>query len=318
MELFFSLTLFIIGFYILIKGASILVNGATSIAKLYNISSWFIGVVIVGIGTSIPEFSVSVASVFNGNNIGMGTIIGTNIFNILVILGFSALFYPIIMKKEWVTIDFLLNLGAVVIAALVIIFPLLGDNNFSGVTKEEGIVLTALLFLWVFFMFQRRMSEEDTADYKIFTLLTSVVLVIAGFLGVFFGGSFVVRGAETIATLFGASPTLIAITIVAIGTSLPELAVSMVALFKRTVGIAVGNVIGSNIINFLGIIGATAFLRAIPIEETFRFDILPAVLAVLLLFAVMFIGKPLTLSRSKGVLFIVIYIIYIIFIIMRG
>jgi len=223
MSISLSLILFVVGFYILVKAASILVNGSTSIAKFFNISTWFIGVAIVGAGTSLPEFSVSVASALSGNNIGLGTIIGTNTFNILVILGLSALFIPIQMKKQWVENDFMIHIGAILVAAAVIILPLFGDQTFIGVTRGEGLFLFILLLMWLWFLFHRKVSEEESADYKVFTLVTSVVMVIGGIIGVFIGGQWVVNGAKTMAELFGVSPTLIGLTIVAIGTSLPEL-----------------------------------------------------------------------------------------------
>jgi len=318
MEFVTSLILFIVGFYILVRGARVLVNGSTSIAKIFNISTWFVGVVIVGFGTSIPEFSISIASVFNGNTIGMGTIIGTNIFNVLVILGLTALFFPITMKKQWVMKDFVINVGAVFAAVLVITLPLFGDQTFSGVTRDEGLFLVALLVAWLWFMFNRQVGEEGVADFKVFTIFTSVIMIIAGFVGVFVGGQWVVSGAKTLADLFGVSPNLVALTIVAVGTSLPEFAVSVTALFQRTVGIAVGNIIGSSILNFLGIIGVTALLRPIPIFESVRFDVIVALTVAILLFVVMFIGKRYLLSRAEGAFFVVSYVLYLVLIITRG
>lgn len=318
MAILSSLLLFVVGFYVLIKGAGVLVNGSTSMAKYFNISSWFIGVAIVGVGTSLPEFSVSVASALNGDNIGLGTIIGTNAFNILIILGLSALFIPLEMKKQWVMKDFVIHIMAILAASIVVIFPIFGDPAFIGVTQDEGLFLFASLIIWLWFLFHRKVSEEETADYKVFTLVTSVVMVIAGIIGVFIGGMWVVGGAKTIAELFGASPALIGLTIVAVGTSLPELTVSVVALFKRTTAIAVGNIIGSSIINFLGIIGFTALVQQVQISEIIKFDILVVLAASIALFLIMFVGKRYVLSRPKGLLFVVLYIIYLSFIIMRG
>lgn len=318
MEIGISLALFFIGFYILIKGAKTLVNGAVSVVRIFNISNWFIGVVIVGIGTSIPELSVNIASVFNGNTIGLGAIIGSNTFNILFILGISAVFYPIAMKREWVMKDFILNIAAVLVAAIVIIFPLFGDNGFLGVTRQESVFLLALFIGWIWYMFRRNHNEEKNADYKIFSAFASFVMVVVGIVGVFVGGRWVVGGAETIAKLFNASPSLIGLTIVAIGTSLPELTVSVVALIKRKTGIAVGNIVGSNIFDFLGIIGMTALLRPVATFPSVQFDIFAALGSAFLLFALTFIGRKYILSRLEGLIFITGYILYLIFIIWRG
>jgi len=319
MDIVFPLILFVVGLYILVKGAGILVNGSTSIAKFFNISTWFIGVAIVGAGTSLPEFSVSVASALSGNNVGLGTIIGTNTFNILVILGLSALFFPIHLKKQWVEGDLVIHIGAILVAAVVILLPLFGDEAFIGVTRDEGLFLFALLLAWLWYLFHRKVSEEEAFDYKVFALFTSVLMVIGGIIGVFVGGLWVVNGAKTIAELFGVSPALIGLTVVAVGTSLPELTVSVVALFKRTTAIAVGNIIGSSILNFLGIIGITALIRPVPVFETVQFDIFVVLAAATALFLAMFIGRErYTLSRPEGLLFVMGYLAYLIFIIMRG
>lgn len=313
-----SLVLFFIGFYILIKGARILVNGTVSIAHIFNISNWFIGVVIVGIGTSIPELSINLSSVFNGNTIGLGTIIGSNTFNILFILGVSAFLYPITMKREWVLKDFLFNIGAVLISSVVIIFPLFGEGEFLGVTRLEALFLLGFFALWIWYMFHRKHGDEGVSDYKIFSAFTSFLMVVAGFIGVFIGGRWVVGGAETIAGLFGVSDSLIGLTVVAAGTSVPELTVSIVALMERKTGIAVGNIVGSNIFDFLGIIGLTALLKPIEIFSHVRFDIFAALFATLLLFALTFIGRKYILSRIEGLIFILGYVTYLVLVIWRG
>ena len=318
MEIIISLILFFTGFYILIKGAKILVDGAIAIARIFNISNWFTGVVIVGIGTSIPEFSINIASVFNNSPVGISAIIGSNTFNILFILGVSALFYPISMKKEWVIKDFLFNIIAVVVSAVVIIFPLFGKSGFLGVERIEALFLLTLFIGWSLYMFNRKIDNEKNVDYKIFSAFSSFVMIIVGFIGVFVGGHWVVDGAETIAVFFNASPALIGLTIVAAGTSLPELTVSMVALFKRRTEIAVGNIIGSNIFDFLGILGITALFRPIVVPSSAQFDIFATLGSVFLLFALTFIGRKYILSRIEGLIFIIGYILYLFFIIWRG
>jgi len=318
MEIIISLILFFTGFYILIKGAKILVDGAISIARIFNISNWFTGVVIVGIGTSIPEFSINIASVFNNSPVGISAIIGSNTFNILFILGVSALFCPISMKKEWVIKDFLFNIIAVVVSAVVIIFPLFGKSGFLGVERIEALFLLTLFIGWSLYMFNRKIDDEKNVDYKIFSAFSSFVMIMVGFIGVFVGGHWVVDGAETIAVFFNASPALIGLTIVAAGTSLPELTVSMVALFKRRTEIAVGNIIGSNIFDFLGILGITALFRPIVVPSSAQFDIFATLGSVFLLFALTFIGRKYILSRIEGLIFIIGYILYLFFIIWRG
>lgn len=318
MELFTTILLFFIGFFILVRGAQILIKGAISVASFFDVSKWFIGLVIVGIGTSIPEFSINIASVFNGNIIGIETVIGGSTFTILFILGLSALFYPLTFKKVWVYRDIVIDLAAVILVALIITLPILGSSFFLGISQSEGLLLTGLLIFWLIFMFMQRTTPDGGVDVKVLTLFTSVVMILAGVLGVFLGGLWVVGGAEVIAEVVGISPALIALTVVAVGASLPELVVSLVALFKKQTGIAIGNIIGSNIFNFLGIFGITALIRPIAVPEMFRFDILASLGAVFVLFALMFVGKRYTLSRPEGVFLIALYIAYLTFIIIRG
>ncbi len=317
MEVVNAVVLFLLGFFILIRGAQILVKGATSVAKLFNISTWFIGIAVVGIGTSIPELSINLVSAFEGSSVGLGTIIGSNTFNLLMILGVSALFTPIVMQGTWIK-DFAFNVLAVAIAGVVILLPVLGDGDFLGVTHFEGALLLALFVGWLVVMFRRGASEKNDVDYQVFGFVTSLVMIVAGVFGVFFGGAWVVDGAEQVATFLGVSPAVIALTIVGAGTSLPELTVSVVAALRKNMSIAVGNVIGSNIFDFLGILGITALVHPIAIEAGVRFDIFATFLATALLFAFLFIGKHLTLGRIEGIVFILSYVAYVLFFFWRG
>lgn len=315
----FPVVLFFFGFYVLIKGANILIRGASSVAKILGLSSWFIGMVIVGIGTSIPEFSINVASVFNGNNVGLAAIIGSNTFNILFILGISAVFAPIVFRREWVVRDLPLNMLAVVAAAVMILFPVLG-GDMHGITRFEGLVLTAFLFAWIFSMLMRRSSSTDDGhDIQAFSWTVSLMFIVAGLVGVFIGGRWVVNGAATIAQLIGVSSSLIGFTVVAIGTSMPELAVSVVATLKRQNSIAVGNIIGSNIFDFFGILGITALIRPVPVLDKLQFDIFAAFIATVLLFGTAyFIGRRFTMGRTEGVIFVFCYLAYFAFLFLRG
>lgn len=317
MELFTSIFLFLFGFFILIRGAQILVKGASSIAKILNISTWFIGVVVVGIGTSIPELSLSLVSAFEGSNVGLGVIIGNSTFNILVILGISALLTPIVMKKRWIK-DFFINAIAVAVAALFVIFPVLGDPSYSGITREEGMVLFGLFILWIVFMFRRDEHRDDATDHQVFTFVTSLAMILGGVAGVFLGGHWVVSGVETLATALGVSASVIALTIIGAGTSLPELTVSIVAALRKNVGIAVGNVLGSSIFDFLGILGITALIHPIAVSVGFELDILAVLAVSLLLLAAVMWGRGHTIGRLEGLGFIFAYVIYLIVFFIRG
>lgn len=316
MEILNTIILFVIGFYFLIKGAQILVRGASSIAKIYGVSKWFIGVVIAGIGTSLPEFSVSVASAFAENSIGLSALIGSNIFNIFVIVGISAFFTPIIVRKEWV-LDFLINIAAIIVAGCFIVFSF--SEGFVGISRMEGIALAALFVLWLIFMFRHDTGDDDDgAETKVFTLFTSLVMITAGLAGVFLGGWWVVDGAETIAHALGVSNALIGLTLVAVGTSLPELVVSLVAIVRRNYGIALGNVLGSSVFDFLGVLGITALIHPLRVIESVELDIFLVLLASTALVLSLFIGRRFIISRPEGIFFLLLYGAYLVFLFLRG
>lgn len=307
----FELTLFVLGFAILITSARILIAGAVSVARVLKVSSWVIGIVIVGFGTSIPELAVSLSSAFDGNAIGIGTIVGGNTFNLLVILGLVSFFSPVFVPREWYK-DIFINVGAVAMAAIMVLLPILGPRDTFGITQAEGFLLLALFSLWFVYMLKRNVVEDDGADYRVFATFTSVIMVLAGVLGVFVGGRWVVSGAEAIAQFFSVPPFIIGLTVVGVGTSLPELTVSLVALIKRHKGIAVGNVIGSNIFGFLGILGVTAAIRPIIVVGQVGVDVAIAVfVAVLVAILALFVGERGVLSRKEGLALIIGYLVYL-------
>jgi cation:H+ antiporter len=313
MELFNSLVLFGLGFFVLIKGAQILVHGAVATANVFKVSTWFIGAVIVSIGTSIPEFSINVASVFGGNDVGIATILGSNIFNVLMVLGIMSIFSPIIMRRSWVLRDLLTFVFITAIACVAILFPLLGDSDVYGITRPEALLLLGIFLIWLIQMIRRWDEAHENLDFEVVTLFTASVYIVGGVIGVFVGGNWVVDGAVLISEIFGVSPATIGFTVVALGTSLPELAVSTVALAKKSYGIAVGNIVGSSVFNLLGVLGTTGLIREITvIEGSLAFDVSFVMFSALLWFVFMFIGKNYTLGRGEGAIFVVFYIVFII------
>ena len=316
MEVVNSLILFILGFYILIKGAQLLIRGAVSLARVFNVSNWFIGAFVISIGTSIPELSINIASTFTGNNIGLATIIGSNTFNIFVILGLSAIFYPLVMRREWVVKDAFFNIVFIFTATVMILFSVVGES-FDGITRGEGLILLSIFFIWVWFLFHRKSSVEEETDIEVVTLFAAFVMVVLGIVGVFIGGQWVVDGAVTVALLLGAEPAFVGLTIIAIGTSLPELTVSLVALSRGSTSIAIGNILGSSIFSFLGVLGITALINPIVVLPGIQFDIFVVLTAAVLFFTLMLVGRRYMLSRAEGVLFLVLYFSYIIFLIIR-
>jgi cation:H+ antiporter len=317
MDFTLSIILFFVGFYILVKGAQILVRGAVSAAHVFGLSKWFIGIAIVSVGTSMPELSINLASVFDGEIIGISAIIGSNVFNSLVILGLASFITPIIIRGSW-RMGFWINLATITIAASIILFPVLGDPYFVGITRPEALLLFGLFLGWMTMLLMRPEYDTESADEEVFTVFVSVALILFGVLGVFVGGQWVVDGAEAMALYFGVSEALIGLTIVAIGTSLPEFTVSIVAAWKRNPSIALGNIMGANIFGLFGILGATALIHPIAVMEDFRMDILAAGGAAVLLLLMLYLGKRYTLTRVEGTLLVLAYIIYLVVLFLRG
>lgn len=315
--------LLILGFVLLIKGADFLVMGATSIAKIFKISDLIVGLTIVAFGTSMPELVVNIFASSQGNSdIAIGNIVGSNIFNILVILGISSLIYPLVVTKNTVWIEIPLTLAAALILGLLANDYLLTKSEFRGLTRIDGLILLVIFacFLYYVFLIARKneKSQDNATESKQFTLTKSIIIVAIGFVGLFIGAKLVVDNAVSLAVKLGVSQSLIALTIVAAGTSLPELATSAVAAYKKNSDIAVGNIVGSNIFNIFLILGISASINPIALPPKSNIDIGVAVLASLILFIVMFTGKKHIIGKWEGAIFIVMYIAYTAYLIKLG
>lgn len=311
MGIFDSTVLFILGFFILIRGGQILIHGAISIAKVFRVSTWFIGTVIVSAGTTIPEFSINIAAAFSHHEVGLATVIGSNIFNVLFIMGFVAIFAPIVMHHIWVKRDLLMFIGITIFAAVIILFPTLGDPSWNGVTRFEGGVLLAVFIFWFIQVLRRSDDTIEDHDFEVVTVFVAILMLVGGIIGVFIGGQWVVDGAVVFAKYLGVSEAVIGFTIVALGTSLPELTVSIMGLMKGTYGIAVGNVLGACIFNLLGVLGITAVIHPITVVDPITFDVLFVILTAVLWYGLMFVGKRYVLTRWKGLTFLALYAFYI-------
>lgn len=310
--------LFIIGFFLLIKGADLLVDGASSIAKKFNISAIVIGLTIVAFGTSAPEFIVNIFAVTSGNTeIAIGNILGSNIANVFLILGVASLIYPLVSKKNTVWKEIPLSLLAAIILGVMANDKLIDGGSFSGLTRIDGIILISffMIFLYYTFGIAKVSGQAADEDVKEFTYLKSTLFVILGLAGLTFGGKWIVDGAVKIAQLFNVSQSLIGLTVVAIGTSLPELATSAIAAYKKQSDIAIGNVVGSNIFNIFWILGISSIVKPLPFNADSGLDILMTIFASLMLFLIMFIGKKHTIERWQGVLMLSIYVGYIVFLV---
>ncbi|MEY4259289.1 MAG: hypothetical protein RL656_262 [Bacteroidota bacterium] len=310
--------LFVIGFVLLISGANLLVEGSASIAKKLNISSIVIGLTIVAFGTSAPELIVNIfASVQGNTEIAIGNILGSNIVNILLILGVSSIIYPLATKENTVWKEIPLSLLAAILLGVMVNDTLIDGGTFSGLTRIDGIVFLAFFIIFLYYTFGiSKVSGENTdLEIKEMSYMKSSLYIVGGLLGLVFGGKWIVDGAIKIAEGFNVSQSLIGLTVVAIGTSLPELATSAVAAYKKQSDIAIGNVVGSNIFNIFWILGFSSVINPLPFSKDSVIDIIMTIVASLILFLIMFIGKKHTVERWQGVIMILIYIGYVAYLI---
>lgn len=308
--------LFVIGFIVLIKGADLLVDGSASIANKLNISSLVIGLTIVSFGTSSPEFVVNIIASTKGNSgLAIGNILGSNIANILLILGVSSIVYPLVTKKNTVAKEIPFSLLAVLLVGILVNDAFIDGSTFSGLTRIDGIVLLTFFIIFLYYTFDISKASDDETDVNIKQLgnFKSFLFIMGGLIGLILGGKWIVDGAVKIAELFNVSQKLIGLTIVAIGTSLPELATSVVAAYKKQTDIAVGNVVGSNIFNIFWILGFSALIRPIPFSRDTNADILMVIVSSLILFIILFVGKKRTIEKWEGIVMVLIYIGYILF-----
>ncbi|HUT22543.1 MAG TPA: calcium/sodium antiporter [Candidatus Bipolaricaulota bacterium] len=306
---------FIAGFLFLIKGADFLVDGAASIAKKFKISTLVIGLTVVSFGTSAPELVVNIISSIRGSgDLAVGNIIGSNIANILLILGVSALICALSVKRGtiWKEIPFSLM-------AILVVFVLVNDSFFdktsvSMLSRIDGIILLAFfaLFLYYTFSIAKVHDGEKDSDIKTHGMLLSAIMIALGLAGLTFGGKWIVDGAIMIANQLGIGEAVIGLTVVAIGTSLPELATSAIAAYKKQSDIAIGNVVGSNIFNLFWILGLSAVIRPLSFTTALNRDIIVCIFATFLLFIFMFVGKKHKLEKWQGAVFVGLYIAYLV------
>ncbi len=314
-----QIILLLAGFVVLIKGADFLVNGSSSIAKKFNVSNLAIGLTVVALGTSTPELIVSLISAINGkNDASFGNIIGSNNFNLLFILGVSGLIYPLVVQRN--TVKFEVPISLLAAASM---FVLVNDNQLFGggqnvLSRLDSLLLLVCFGFFLVYVFRSmtKTTDVDEGDkIKIYSTWVSIGLVLLGLLMLVGGGKLVVDNAIAIAQRAGLSERLIGLTILAAGTSLPELATSAVAAYRKNTDIAIGNVIGSNIFNIFFILGMTGLIQPISFNQVLNFDIYVLVVSTIVLMIFMFTLGRRRLDRLEAIILLGGYLTYTIYLI---
>ncbi len=321
-----NISLLILGFALLIKGADFLVEGSSSVAKKYGISNLVIGLTIVAFGTSAPELIVSAVAAFKENSgIAMGNIIGSNISNTLLILGVAAIIRPLLVKKTTVNKEIPLSLLAILAVFFMINDKLIDGFDLDTLTRSDGLVLILFFSIFIYYIFTISKDNETIIDalagdgeIKKLKSWQSAGMVFLGLAGLFIGGQLIVDSASSIAVMFGLSDVLVGLTLVAIGTSLPELAASGMAAYKGKTDMAVGNVVGSNIFNLLWVLGVSSIIRPIPYLASLNVDFYILFIVTIVLLFFVFLGKKNVVGKREGLTLVFLYFVYLVFLIYRG
>lgn len=313
--------LLLIGFILLIKGADYFVEGASGIAKLLRVPPILIGLTIVAFGTSSPEAAVSIRAAVNGNNgIALGNVVGSNVFNISLIIGITAMLNPLQVERETVRKEIPFTLLASILLLVLVSDTLLQGLAINQITMGDGLVLGCFFLIFMFYLLEvalhSRERDEEMTAFCPKTMGKNVLFTAGGLAAIISGGELVVRSSTTIAKTLGMSETMIGLTIVAVGTSLPELITSVTAAVKKQSEIAVGNIVGSNIFNILFVLGISSAIHPIGVDPKIFFDIRLMILytAILLIFS----RTHHKISRKEGFVLLLSYLFYAVHVILRG
>ena len=315
MNTFMEIGILIVGFILLIKGADFFVDGSSSVAKRLKVPSMIIGLTIVAMGTSLPECAVSVtASMSNNNALAVSNVVGSNLFNLMVVCGVCTLFVPLAVSTDTLKKEFPFS---IICAALLLVFGL--DSMLGRVDSAIFIVLFAAYLGWMIHSAlqarNKALIEDNDEEIKLLPGWQCIVYIVGGAAAIKFGGDFVVEGATAIATMLGLSQNLIGLTIVALGTSLPELVTSIVAARKNEIDMALGNVIGSNIFNILLVLGIAGVISPVAIIAENLIDTF--ILIVVSTLVWIFAWKKKELVKWQGIVMLAIYTAYLVYICMR-
>lgn len=311
-----NILLLLVGLGLVVLGADWLVNGASSIARRAGISEFVIGLTIVGFGTSCPELVVSLSGAIEGNSdISVGNVVGSNIFNVLFILGLTAMVLPVGMTDKNRRIDIPITLGVTI---LLIILGITGSMSGPGISRWEGVLMLLVFSAYLFYCFKSDSKDEFSETQRATLSITkSIALTLTGLAGLIFGGDLFVDSATALARQIGVSDKFIAVTILAGGTSLPELATSLVAAIKGKEQLALGNILGSNVFNAMMILGLSSVITPLSFASMTIVDIITLVLSAVLLLIWAYTGRKNRIDRREGAAMLLCYVAYNVFLFSR-
>ena len=311
-----NILLLLVGLGLVVLGADWLVNGASSIARRAGISEFVIGLTIVGFGTSCPELVVSLSGAIEGNSdISVGNVVGSNIFNVLFILGLTAMFLPVGMTDKNRRIDIPITLGVTI---LLVILGITGSMSGPVISRWEGVLMLLVFSAYLFYCFKSDSKDEFSETQRATLSITkSIALTLTGLAGLIFGGDLFVDSATALARQIGVSDKFIAVTILAGGTSLPELATSLVAAIKGKEQLALGNILGSNVFNAMMILGLSSVITPLSFASMTIVDIITLVLSAVLLLIWAYTGRKNRIDRREGAAMLLCYVAYNVFLFSR-
>ncbi len=313
--------LLIFGLAVLIKGADFLVDGASVVAKQFGISALVIGLTVVSFGTSMPELLVTLTSGLKDNSdLAIANVIGSNIANVLLVLGIAAIIRPLPIRNSTVVSEIPFSLTAALLLGFLANAHLFSDHPELSISRLDGGIM--LFFFLLFMLYVYKSSETDESPVREVassgTITRALALIVIGAFGLFFGGQWVVDGAVGLAESWGINDALIGLTVVAIGTSSPELVASAVAAYRGKTDIAVGNVVGSNIFNLLWVLGLTSSVVELPFEVVSNTDLLVVIASSAMIILALVSSRANTVNRAHGILFVGAYVAYLVYVIQRG
>jgi len=313
--------LLIVGLVFLIKAADFLVQGASSIAYRLGISPLVVGLTVVSFGTSMPEMFVTLTSGLQNNpDLAIANVVGSNIANVLLILGVAAIIRPLPVRNSTIVSEIPFSLTAALLVGFLANAALFSDYHELSISRLDGGILLFFFFLFMLYIYKSSSEERRTASQIVAggKMGRALILITLGIVGLYFGGQWVVAGAVGLAQAWGIDDALIGLTIIAIGTSAPELAASGVAAYRKEADIAVGNVVGSNIFNLLWVLGLTSSIVELPFEVINNTDLVMVIVSSALIIVALASSRQYAVQRPHGILFVCIYAAYLFYVVQRG